>query len=117
MFEIGKIIKDARKKAGLTQEELGRMVDRTQDHIGRIECGRGLPSPKLFEALVNVLGISFPKDIKDLVSGSNPFKDDLLADLIQDIKFLTEEDVKLFRKMVKNTARKNKLIPPKTKDR
>lgn len=46
--EIGKEIKKAREKEGLTQQELSSKVEISRNYLSDIECGRYLPSvPKL----------------------------------------------------------------------
>lgn len=42
--EIGSRIRKARKEKGLSQEELGAMLNWTQSQISRIECGKDVDS-------------------------------------------------------------------------
>lgn len=43
-MDVGKRIRDARKKAGLTQDELAKKTNLSRSHIGAIELGRYNPS-------------------------------------------------------------------------
>lgn len=50
-------VHDARKKAGLTQEELAEKSGLQQSHISRIENGKHSPSPYTLEKIATALGI------------------------------------------------------------
>ena len=47
---------DARKRAGLTQDELTREIGTTQPAVARLESGRGRPSIRTLERLAEVTG-------------------------------------------------------------
>lgn len=55
---IGKIIKNARKKAGLNQSELAEMIDMCDKNIGNIENGKQFPQVNNFLHLIEVLELS-----------------------------------------------------------
>ena len=50
------LIREARKRAGLTQAELARRAGVPQSTIGRIECGARAPSTALAERLIRAAG-------------------------------------------------------------
>ncbi len=56
--ELGKRIKEARKKAGFTQEVLAEKADIGTMYLGEIERGIKMPSIKIFIRLVNALNVS-----------------------------------------------------------
>lgn len=56
--EFGRRIADARKRKGLTQEELGRLVSVSQRTISNIEKGTREPSLPVLRHLMRVLGLS-----------------------------------------------------------
>jgi transcriptional regulator with XRE-family HTH domain len=58
-MSIGLTVKIARRKLGLTQEELGHELGVTGQAISNIERGYAPLSPKHFKAASNVLNISF----------------------------------------------------------
>ena len=62
---LGKRIKAAREKAGMTQEALGAAVDYSVDHISVIE--RGIKPPRLDRLIeiANVLGIGTDQLLQD----------------------------------------------------
>lgn len=53
----GGLILEARKRAGLTQAELGRRVGRPQSVIGRWERGEVLPSLETLRKLIRACGL------------------------------------------------------------
>lgn len=59
---LGLKIKHYRKQLGLTQEELGEKIERTQRQVSLIELGSSFPNP---EALINIAKV-FNCSIKDL---------------------------------------------------
>ncbi len=59
---LGLKIKHYRKQLGLTQEELGEKIERTQRQVSLIELGSSFPTP---EALTNIAKV-FNCSIKDL---------------------------------------------------
>lgn len=58
MNQIGKQIRIFRKNRGLTQAELGEIVDLPQSYIGSIERGEKNVSLETIERLINALKIS-----------------------------------------------------------
>jgi len=55
--EIGKKLKDARANSGMTQQELGDSVEKTQSHMAAIEKGIALPSLTLLYRMAAVLDL------------------------------------------------------------
>ena len=53
---IAQLIREARKRAGLSQAELARRARVAQSTVGRIEAGRRVPSTELAERLVRAAG-------------------------------------------------------------
>ena len=58
-MDIGAIIKTARKRRGLTQQELASLVECALPHIGRIETNKRKPSLDLLEKIFDTLSLSF----------------------------------------------------------
>lgn len=63
---IGKRIRRARKNMGLTQEELGRLVNADGKYICRLETGRSLPNLRKLVQLSRVLECSCDYFIGDM---------------------------------------------------
>ncbi len=55
---IGKRISNARKAAGLTQEELSEKIGISEKYLSRIECGKQVPSITIIWRICEVLRIS-----------------------------------------------------------
>lgn len=56
-MEIGKAIKDLRKKRGFTQKELAFKVGLQQGHLSRIEKGDVRPSDETMDNIAKAIGI------------------------------------------------------------
>ena len=54
---IGTVIKNARKKAGLKQYELAEMAGFSEKHLCRIENGKYLPKLEHFLSIVSILNL------------------------------------------------------------
>lgn len=57
MNQIGDVLKKAREKAGLTQQELATLVGVSRAYYADVERGRYTPSLKVLSRLAEVLGI------------------------------------------------------------
>lgn len=57
MNKIGEALREARKKAGLTQMELSSKVDVTRAYYADVERGRYTPSLKVLSKLAEALDI------------------------------------------------------------
>lgn len=55
--EIGKIVKNAREKQSLTQQDLSERVGISRNYISDIECGRYIPSVEKLLSLATTLKI------------------------------------------------------------
>ena len=64
---VGRRIKAARKKKGLTQEQLAEMADLSATHISVIERGVKVPRLDAFVAIANALGVSADTLLVDVV--------------------------------------------------
>lgn len=54
---IGARIKELRKQAGLTQEQLGELVDLDARHLSRLEVGKHFPSLDSLERIAVALNV------------------------------------------------------------
>lgn len=52
------IIKEAREKAGYTQEQLSSEIGQSDKYIGAVECGRLIPSYYVLKEIVRVLNLN-----------------------------------------------------------
>ena len=65
---IGKRIKSAREKKGLTQEQLAEQVNLSRMHISVIERGNKLPRLETLINIANVLDVSADILLQDVVN-------------------------------------------------
>lgn len=70
MTDYGSLIKEAREKAGLTQEQLGKAIGVTGVAIMRYEKGQRNPSSKVIGKIASVLGTDFALSVIDEVDNS-----------------------------------------------
>lgn len=78
----GELVREARRRAGLTQAELAARAETTQSAIARLESGRTSPSLEQVERLMRLCGFQLivevaPYDDSDIVqaeavAGSSP---------------------------------------------
>lgn len=55
--KLGLRIREERKRAGLTQEQLAEKVELSTDYIGYIERGKQAPYLKTLERIAQILGV------------------------------------------------------------
>ena len=66
----GKILKNMRKQAGLTQEQLAKSVGITQAHVAKIESEKVNPTLSTINKIMSVLEMNKKINCRDLVSKS-----------------------------------------------
>lgn len=102
----GSNIRKARKKAGLTQEQLARKCGCATNTIGRIERGKLQPAPKLTERIADVLGLRLtilePED--QPVSTAPAAQKDYLRTLLQLLGQMSPEDLATISPVVQALA-------------
>lgn len=78
---IGARIREARLKKKLTQEQLAEKADIGFYYIGEIERGVKLPSLNVFIQIVEALGVSADSLLKDELTASPEFNNEITAKL------------------------------------
>jgi len=63
---VGAIIHDARKRDGITQQELAQRVGTKKSYISRIETGRVEPSAGLFLSIISALGLTIAQPVYNM---------------------------------------------------
>ncbi len=93
---VGKRVKAAREKAGLTQEELAEKVNLSISHISCIE--RGIKPPKLdtFVSIANAIGVSSDILLQDVLTPVETPK----SELALAIESLSIEDQERVRRII-----------------
>lgn len=106
---IGFKVRQARKKKGITQEQLAEAVGVGVTHISHLETGAGTVSLKVFVAIVNYLGCSVDELLCKEVLTARPLVDNWLAELVSDCN---QTEIKIIADTVaalKQTLKKNKV--------
>ena len=94
----GELVREARRRAGLTQRELAARAGTTQSAIARLESGRTSPSFEQVERLIKLCGFSMivnltPYDDSHLVQAKANLRrsvDQRLANNAATVKFARE---------------------------
>ena len=104
---VGHRIKLARRRRGLSQEELAERVERSVDAISSIERGRSLPNFITLERLAKALGTPV-RDFFDIGPevGDNLKRSRLLVELIETARSLNDGDLELALEQVQALAKK-----------
>ena len=79
---IGKRIKSAREKKGLTQEQLAEQVNLSPMHISVIERGNKLPRLETLIKITNVLDVSADTLLQDVVNNQIKLRTSEASNLI-----------------------------------
>ena len=79
---IGKRIKSAREKKGLTQEQLAEQVNLSPMHISVIERGNKLPRLETLIKIANVLDVSADTLLQDVVNNQIKLRTSEASNLI-----------------------------------
>ncbi|CCY24862.1 putative uncharacterized protein [Brachyspira sp. CAG:484] len=90
---IGLVIKNARKKAGLKQYEVAEKAGFTEKHLSRIENGKYLPKLEHFLILTSLLNLKL-EDFGIISSDQNISK--ARAELINRITVIDENRVQMY---------------------
>lgn len=80
---MGDRIREARKKQGLTQEQLAERLDVSVEFIGQIERGLKLPSMQVFIKILKSLNVSADYLLRDSVSTGRLFGDNAIGSKIE----------------------------------
>lgn len=95
---IGKRIKELRKQAGLTQEELAGQVHIDPQHMSRLERGKYFPSLETLELIAQNLDVP----LKDLfVFPEDETAEMLRAKLIAAIGIMDEQELHRVAKLIR----------------
>ena len=94
---LGKRIKELRKKLNISQQELAEKINVDARNLSNIECGISFPSKTLGE-LAFALNVTLPElfDFEHLNLDRKNLKDE-----IQNLKTLSDEDLKIIYKLIK----------------
>lgn len=73
-LKIGRLLRNLRISAGLSQNEFAEMIEINNSYLSRIENGERRPSPKIMKRIVKVLPVTY----EQLVDASGLISDDFV---------------------------------------
>jgi len=104
-------LRQLRKAKGLSQSELGELVELHYTHVGRYERGSSFPSAAALQRLADVLGVSadylLEGDPKDAARAD--FKDRELLRMFQEVDRLPDDDKAFIKKVLDALLTKKKI--------
>jgi transcriptional regulator with XRE-family HTH domain len=105
---VGHRIKLARRRRGLSQEDLAERVDRSTEAISSIERGRTLPNFVTLERLARALEVPVREffDIGPESARDNPRRSRIIVELVEAASSLNDGDLELALEQVQALARK-----------
>lgn len=62
-LNVSTLLREARKRAGLTQRELAKRAGKAQSAIARIESGSSDPSTEMLQHLINAAGFEIQTEL------------------------------------------------------
>ena len=80
---MGDRIREARKKNGLTQEQLSERLEVSVEFVSKIERGLNMPSMQIFIKLVEILNVSADYLLRDSVSTGKLLGDNAIGRKIE----------------------------------
>lgn len=89
--ELGKKLREARKKAGLTQEVLAEKADIGVMYLGEIERGVKMPSMNIFIKIIEALNISADYVLRDEITSGKEY---VLDEITEKLARLTPQQRK-----------------------
>ncbi|NEU11560.1 helix-turn-helix transcriptional regulator [Methylobacterium sp. BTF04] len=101
---VGVRIKRAREGAGLTQEALAEMVDRTKEAISNIERGINLPSLDTLQRICETVSMPISSILED--SNRSKLFIDVKAQIDAVLTTMEEDDLRFCLSLVKLVAQR-----------
>lgn len=98
---IGRRIKEARHKLGLTQEELGERARLHYSYIGQVERGNKIPSLKTLKKIAQALNIKLEVLLEDSPEKEISPQHLLAQELMATIKNSPPEDIKMYIRIIR----------------
>ncbi len=92
LLSAAKLLKEARKRAGLTQRDLARRSGKAQSAIARIESGKSMPSTSTLNHLIEAAGF----EIQTELSVKPIEKSHMLSDVSRILKLTPEQRLQEF---------------------
>jgi len=99
---IGRRIKEARHKLGLTQEKLGERADLHYSYIGQMERGNKAPSLKTLKKMASALNIRLETLLEDSPDLDMSPQQLLVQELVATVKSTSAEDIRMYIEIIRH---------------
>ena len=93
---LGSVIKSARVKKGISQEQLAEMLDVTPTHVKHMESGRRKPSVEILFAISDKLNMSLDSLLVDECNS----KQKIVEDISFKLKSCDEKELKIISDII-----------------
>jgi transcriptional regulator with XRE-family HTH domain len=94
---LGARVRELRKKAGLTQEQLAELLGIDQKHMSRIELGKSYPSLDRLSKIAEVVNVPLPKLFR---FGHLSDEADLQKQVAEMVMLLDKKDLKRMHRIL-----------------
>ena len=101
-MEMGKRIARRRKQLEIKQNELAERIGISNNHLSSIECGKSIPSLKLFRELCNELAVTPDYLLIGIGRSNNTPKE-----ICDGLRLCTPEDIELLYEIEKIFIQRN----------
>ena len=108
MLTLGYQIKQARKRAGLTQEQLAKLTNLSRPHIGGIETNRYTPSIATLQLIADILNVKVAELVEDKGVSINSNINDDEMNLVLIYRDLADNDKVTIKNLVTSLRLANK---------
>ena len=108
LVQIGKRVRESRKRCGLSQQELSENIDRSPTYISYIENGLKCMSLDTFVSIANVLHVSADELLKDSIENTVNVFNHEFSEIASDCSEYERHILLEVALVIKNTIRENR---------
>lgn len=98
---IGRRIREARYKLGLTQEQLGERANLHYSYIGQVERGTKVPSLRTLKRIAGALNVDLETLLEEHADYELPTEDLLVRELVAMVRSSPPEDIRFFINLIR----------------
>ena len=111
LINIGKKLKEQRKRLGMSQAELAEKLDIHEKQVYRIEIGKTFPSISTVLKMINILKMDIRVLDVENIQNFNPIKDEIYS-LLEDA---SDEELVMYRNVI-SAIKSSKRLTTKEKE-
>jgi len=110
---MGRRIREARSKLGLTQEQLGERANLHYSYIGQVERGAKVPSLRTLKRIAEALNVDLETLLEDRAGYELPTEDLLIRELVAIVKSSPPEEIRFFINLIRMVQQYKRGATPK----